>query len=76
MKSSMKFSMVSEEVRQRWRRRREYLFQRQWSRWWRKFWPPRKRPLWFREMTVFLHFYGKEVVYNNKHPQLMSDIDG
>lgn len=76
MSNLVKFLSVSEEVRQRWRRRRSRAFERNWSRWWRKYWSPRKRPRWFREFTIFLYFYGKEVVYNSRHPELMSDING
>lgn len=75
MSTWVKFLLVSEEVRQRWRRRRSNAFSRRWYRWWRKTWPPRKRPRWFREATAFLYFYGKEAIQNQRYPQYLNDMD-
>lgn len=75
MSSLVKFLSVSEGVRQRWRRRHKMISVRNWYRWWRKSWPPRRRPRWFREVMVFLYLYGKKVIYNQRYPQYLSDFD-
>lgn len=74
-KSPVKFLKTTDSARERWRRRWISLHTRRWLAFWRKVWPHRKRPLWFRLAVVFIYYSGKEAEYNARHPQYLSDFD-